>query len=173
MSSGGEGEREGGRGCSAQRSAQALVSSVQCPVCIPMPPPQPRRYKRITWRDGGKQSGWIAQWRGRTWGSFRATQSQAAETLKDAMGLSAATELPLLKPRAAAQPLIVRFTGVYWHKGIQRYTTRTATGGDIQDSTCCCKGHWCGQEGLEAQHHPQQGQSLSSHLWWHLACGCW
>ena len=43
------------------------------------------------------------------------------------MGLSAATELPLLKPRAVAQPLIVRFKGVYWHKGIQRYTTRTAT----------------------------------------------
>ena len=64
---------------------------------------------------------------GCTRGSFHATQSQAAETLKDAMGLSAATELPLLKPRANAQPRTVRFKGVYWHKGIQRYTTRTAT----------------------------------------------
>ena len=43
------------------------------------------------------------------------------------MGLYAATELPLLKPRANAQPRTVRFKGVYWHKGIQRYTTRTAT----------------------------------------------
>ena len=65
---------------------------------------------------------------GCTWGSFHATQSKAAATLKDAMGLSATRELPLWKPRVAAQPRTVRYKGVYWHKGIQRYTTRTATG---------------------------------------------
>ena len=50
---------------------------------------------------------------GCTWGSFHATQSKAVETLKDAMGLSAARELPLLTPRQAAQPRTVRFEGGY------------------------------------------------------------
>lgn len=145
---------------SSSSRVQCPVSSVHRPVCIPMPAPQPRRYKHITWRNGKTQSGWIVQWRGRTWGGFHATQSQAAATLKDAMGLSALTHLPLLQKKAVAKPQTVRFKGVYWHKSIRAYTTRTATWGDIQDTTCCCEGHWCGEQELEAQHHPQQGQSL-------------
>ena len=97
-------------------------------MCPESSAPQPRRYKHITWRTGGKQSGWIVQWRGRTWGSFHATQQQAAATLKKAMGLSADTQLPLAKSTIVAKPQTVRFKGVYWHKGIQAYTTRTATG---------------------------------------------
>ena len=93
-----------------------------------MPPPEPRRYKHITWRDGAKQSGWIVQWRKCTWGSFHATQSQAAVTLQHAMGLSSATQLPRLKSRVVAKPRTVRFKGVCWHKGIKAYTTRHATG---------------------------------------------
>ena len=49
-------------------------------------------------------------------------------TLKDAMGLSAMSKLPLLKSRGAATERTVRFKGVYWHKGIKAYTTRHATG---------------------------------------------
>ena len=126
-------------------------SRVQCPVpsVHPNASPQPRRYNHITWRDGGNQSGWIVQWKGRTWGSFHATQSQAAETLKDAMGLSAATELPLLKPRAASQPRTVRFKGVYWHKGIQRYTTRTATGATYKTPHAAAKAIGVVKKGLK------------------------
>ena len=43
--------------------------------------------------------------------------------------MSADTQLPLLvKSTVVAKPQTVRFQGVYWHKGIQAYTTRTATG---------------------------------------------
>ena len=42
--------------------------------------------------------------------------------------MSADTQLPLVKSTIVAKPQTVRFKGVYWHKGIQAYTTRTATG---------------------------------------------
>ena len=89
-------------------------------------------------------------------GSCHATQSQAAETLKDAMGLSAATELPLLKPRAAAQPLTVRFKGVYWHKGIQRYTTRTATGATYKTPHAAAKAIGVVKKGLKPSTIPSR-----------------
>ena len=126
-----ERKREGRGEGSVQHSTQALVSSVRCPEpSVPMPSPEPRRYKHITWRCGStrRQSGWIVQWRGRTWGGFHATQSQAAATLKDAMGLSSLKELPLLKNKPVVKPKTVRFKGVYWHKGIGAFTTRSSTG---------------------------------------------
>ena len=44
------------------------------------------------------------------------------------MGLRSVTQLPRLTSTVVPKPQTVRFKGVYWHKGIQAYTTRTATG---------------------------------------------
>ena len=49
-------------------------------------------------------------------------------TLRDAMGLSSLKELPAVKSRVQARNQILRFKGVYWHRGIRAYTTRSATG---------------------------------------------
>ena len=122
---------------------------LQCPVCTPMPAPQPRRYKHITWRAGGKQSGWIVQWRGRTWGSFHATQQQAAATLKKAMGLSADTQLPRVTSTVVAKPQTVRFKGVYWHKSIGAYTTRIATGKTYKTPRAAAKAIGVVKKGLK------------------------
>ena len=61
-------------------------------------------------------------------GGFHETQQQAAVTLRDAVGLSSLKELPAVKTRVQTKKRIMRFNGVYWHKGSQAYTTRPATG---------------------------------------------
>ena len=116
-----------------------------------MPSSEPRRYKHITWRsDVGryKQSGWVVQWKQRTWGGYHATQSQAAATLKKAMGLSAGESLD-------THSAVQRGVLAQRHRGLYRRNFHRS----IQDTICCCKGRWCGEEGLEAHHHPQWGQA--------------
>ena len=103
----------------------------------------------ISWRDGGKQCGWVVQWRGKTWGGFHATQTLAAKTLKDAMGLSSLRELPSSKRSMAAQRRTVRFKGVYWHKGIQAYTTRNATGKTYKTAQAAAKATGAKKKGLK------------------------
>jgi hypothetical protein len=70
--------------------------------------------------------------------------------LKEAMGLSSVKELPSVMPTFAAREETVRFKGVYWHKGIQAYTTRVATGKTYKSPRAAAKAIGQVKKGLKA-----------------------
>lgn len=89
-----------------------------------------RKYKHISWREAGRQAGWIVQWQGKTHGGFHGSQDAARETLQAAMGLSSAAEVPRVQRSASAPSrATTRYVGVYFHKGKGSYTTRDWTQG--------------------------------------------
>ena len=65
------------------------------------PLPEERRYKHITWRTTGQQSGWIIQFEGNTHGGFHANQEVAARALVKIMKLKNVKQLPRYGARVA------------------------------------------------------------------------
>ena len=63
--------------------------------------------------------------------------------------MSSRSQLPLRKRIVTAKPQTVRFKGVYWHKGIQAYTTRTATGGTYKTPYAAAKAIGVVKKGLK------------------------
>ena len=89
-----------------------------------------RKYKHITWREVGRQAGWIVQWKGRTHGGFHSSQDAARDTLQAVMGLSSADAVPRVqRPASAPSRATSRYAGVYYHKQKGRYTTRDTSHG--------------------------------------------
>ena len=75
---------------------------------------------------------------------------QAVVTLRDAMGLSSLKELPALKTRVQTKKRIMRFNGVYWHKGSQAYTTMSDTGNAYTTPHSAAKAIGVVKKGLKA-----------------------
>ena len=102
------------------------MSSVQC--CS-----EPRRFKYVTWKSvtNGRceQSGWIAQYGGKTIGGFHRTQDDAGHALRRYLGLGRLTCLPKPRQKAAAPSKTTsHIAGVHYHKQKRRFVS-TATCG--------------------------------------------
>ena len=131
------------------------ASIAQRPASSMMGDGETRRYKYIYFRKSSKgQTGWVVQYKGKTWGGFHQTQDDAAHTLRRVMGVASIKQLPGIvahKPQQL-QGRPSKYHGVYFHKqsgkwgasGMQLgklFATEEAAASAVKDATTLRKGH--------------------------------